>query len=194
LLLAADGLAVTALDLSAEYLALIDKAAAADGLRIETVCSDMRRIPFNNRFDAVINMFTAFGYLENEAEDAKVLKAVAGALKPGGRLLMDMLNREWVVANYIQNDWHDGEDGTLYLEHRELDLVTSRNHVTFTAIAKDGSRREIVGHHVRLYTLREMIQLLADAGLAFEAVYGGFEGETYAITTRRMIIVAQKPS
>ena len=35
----------------------------------------MREIPFEGNFDAVINMFTAFGYLESEEEDAKVLQA-----------------------------------------------------------------------------------------------------------------------
>ena len=193
LLLAQKGLAVTALDLSQEYVAMVAASAADRGLSIETVTSDMRVIPFRDRFDAVINMFTAFGYLETEAEDAKVLTAVAGALKPGGRLLMDMINREWVVANYIQNDWHSAPDGTIYVERRELDLASSRNHVTFTAIAPDGGRREIVGHHVRLYSLTEMIKLLDQAGFAFREVYGGFDGEAYGITTRRMIIVAARP-
>ena len=103
-----------------------------------------------------------------------------------------MINREWVVDNYVQNDWHFGDDGTLYLEHRELDLATSRNHVTFTAIEADGRRRPITGHHVRLYTLTEAIGLLARAGLEFRGVHGGFEGEAYAITTRRMIVVGRK--
>ncbi len=64
--------------------------------------------------------------------------------------------------------------------------------MTFTAIAPDGGRKELAGHHVRLYTLTELIGLLAGAGLDFGAVYGGFEAETYAITTRRMIVVARK--
>jgi SAM-dependent methyltransferase len=113
----------------------------------------MREIPFADHFDAVINMFTAFGYLESEAEDLKVLQAVAKALKPGGRFFMDMLNREWMIANQTETDWHEGPDGTILLEHREFDIAASRNHVTFTQIAPDGGRREITGHHVRLYSV-----------------------------------------
>jgi SAM-dependent methyltransferase len=139
-------------------------------------------------------MFSSFGYLETEAEDARVLQSVRRALKPGGRVLLDLLNRDWVIDNYIQNDWHRGDDGTLYLEHRELDLLTSRNHVTFTAITPAGSPREIVGHHIRLYTLREVAGMLEAAGLTHEAVYGGFEGETYGIDTRRTIVVARRPA
>lgn len=190
--LARRGYAVTSLDLSAEYLRLAEAGAEAAGVRIETVAADMREIPFEGHFDAVVNMFSSFGYLETEAEDACVLGAIARALKPGGRALLDLLNREWVVHNNGEKDWHRAADGTLYLEERHLDLATSRNHVTFTAISPDGASRPLDGHHIRLYTLREMIGALDDAGLRFEAVHGGFDDEPYSRDSRRMIVVARK--
>jgi SAM-dependent methyltransferase len=152
----------------------------------------MRVIPFAGCFDAIINMYSSFGYLESEAEDARVLDAVAGALKLGGRVLLDLLNREWVVHNNGEKDWHAGPEGILYLEERHLDLEASRNHVTFTAIDSDGRRRDLGGHHIRLYTLREVIGALGAAGLQYEAVYGGYESEPYSPDTRRMIVVARK--
>jgi SAM-dependent methyltransferase len=191
-LLAKRGYRVTGQDLNHEYLDIAAESARVAGFGMETVRSDMRVIPFAERFDAIINMFTAFGYLESEEEDLRVLQAIARALKPGGRLLMDLLNREWVVANYAEKDWHAGEDGTLYLERRRLDLATSRNHVTFTAVSPQGGRREVGGHHVRLYTLTEVVELLTASGLRLIEVYGGFEDEPYSIATRRMIVVAEK--
>ena len=113
----------------------------------------MREIPFTDEFGAVINMFTAFGYFESEDEDVRVLEAVANSLKSGGKLLLDTINREWVLSNYVQNDWHTDADGNTYLEHREFDLVTGRNRVTFNIVTPDGTRRESPGHDVRLYTL-----------------------------------------
>jgi SAM-dependent methyltransferase len=193
-LLAAMGLDVTGLDLSKQYLRLTEAAAREHNVTLHTVHADMREIPFESHFDAIVNMFSSFGYLESEAEDAKVLDSISRALKPGGRALLDLLNRDWVVDNYVQNDWHRDGDGTLYLEHRELDLLTSRNHVTFTAISPDGTQREIGGHHIRLYTLREVSGMLEAAGLAFESVYGGFDGEPYGIETRRMIVVVRRTS
>jgi SAM-dependent methyltransferase len=192
--LAAAGCAVTGLDLSQHYLDMAQSEARKAGVDLETVRADMREIPFEGRFDAVVNMFSSFGYLESEVEDAKVVSAVARALKPGGRLLMDLLNREWVIANYQQKDWHEDADGTLYLEQRHFDLDSSRNHVTFTVIRPNGERREIGGHHIRLYTLREIRGLLTAAGLDFERAYGGFEGEDYSIDSRRMIVIARKHS
>ena len=192
--LAKHGCAVAALDLSTEYLGLADEAARSAGVLLETVHADMREIPFGDRFDAVINMFSSFGYLESEAEDARVLMAIRGALKPGGVALLDLLNRDWVVANYETEDSHTDADGTLYLEHRRLDLETSRNHVWFTVVAPDGGRREVDGHHIRLYTLREVRGMLDAAGLVYQGVHGGYEDEPYSIETRRMIVIARRPA
>ncbi|HEU0073388.1 MAG TPA: class I SAM-dependent methyltransferase [Dehalococcoidia bacterium] len=193
--LAKHGCAVTALDLSQEYLELANEAAREAGVALETVRADMREIPFSDRFDAVVNMFSSFGYLESEAEDARVLEAIRRALKPGGVALLDLLNRDWVVANYETEDSHTDPDGTLYLEHRRLDLETSRNHVSFTVVAPDGSRREVDGHHIRLYTLREVRGMLdATTGLVYEGAHGGYAGEPYGIDTRRMIVVARRPA
>jgi len=190
--LAKRGFQVTGLDLNPDYVELAQQAAKAGKVTIETVAADMREIPFEKKFDAIVNMYSSFGYLESEAEDLKVLESAAKALKADGRLLLDMLNREWAIDNYIQNDWHTGADGTLYIERRDLDLATSRMHVHFIVVDKNGSRRESIGHIIRLYTLTEMTRLLERVALRVTGVFGGFDGEEYAIGTRRMILVARK--
>src|SRR4029077_7036782 len=96
-------------------------------------------------------------------------------------LLLDMPNREWAVANYIQNDWHTGADGTLYVERRDLDLATSRMHVHFIVVDPNGGRRATIVHIIEVYTLTEMTRLLERVGLRVTSVYGGFEGEEYGI-------------
>lgn len=190
--LAKRGFNVTGLDLNPDYVELTRKAAKAAKVEVETVAADMREIPFAGKFDAIVNMYSSFGYLESEAEDLKVLESAVKALKAGGRILLDMLNREWAIDNYIQNDWHTGADGTLYVERRDLDLATSRMHVHFIVVDPNGGRRESIGHIIRLYTLTEMTRLLERAGLRMTAVFGGFDGEDYSIGTRRMIITARR--
>jgi len=186
------GLKVTGLDLNPDYVELAQQAAKASKVEIETVAADMREIPFANKFDAIVNMYSSFGYLESEAEDLKVLESAGKALKADGRLLLDMLNREWAIDNYVQNDWHTGADGTLYVERRDLDLATSRMHVHFIVVDPKGGRRESIGHNIRLYTLTEMTRLLERVGMRVTAVFGGFDSEEYGIGTRRMIVVAKK--
>jgi SAM-dependent methyltransferase len=191
-LFARRGFEVTGLDLNPAYLELAQESARTCNVRLKTIAADMRQIPFLDQFDAIVNMYSSFGYFESEAEDLNVLESASKAIRPGGRLMLDMLNREWAVANYIQNDWHSGGDGTLYAERRELDLACSRMHVTFTIIGPHGGRRDSIGHHIRIYTLTETTRLLQQVGLNLTGVFGGFDAEPYAIGTRRMIVVAQK--
>jgi len=191
--LAKRGFLVTGQDLNHEYLQQIQREANHEKVSVNVIEGDMRSIPFNNHFDAVINMFSSFGYLHSDTEELRVLSAIKAALRPGGKFLLDLLNREWVIRHYDQYDWREGEDGSLYLEHRDFDLATSLNHITFIIVDPNGNRRRAVGHHIRLYTLTEIKKLLELAGFDLIGVYGGFDGESYSIETRRMIVVAKIP-
>lgn len=190
--LAKTGLDVTGVDLSAEMLDIARSEATDAGLKLTLRQADMRQLPddFENQFDAVINMFSSFGYLESEDDDQQVLHQVAKSLKLGGKLLMDLLNREWVIINNEEFDWHQHEDGRVVLERRVLSLEQSINHLTYTEILPDGTSRVMSDLQMRLYTLTELIKMLGNAGLTLQSVYGGFRGEDYGVNTRRMIIVA----
>ena len=190
--LARRGYGVTALDLSADCLRAANEAANERDVSIKTVLADMREPRFIDQFDAVINMFTAFGYLESEKDDLKVLNSAVRALKPGGKFLLDTINREWVIVNNIPTEWRIDDHGTVHLESRELDLETSVNHVTFTTIDVQGNRKSSVGHHIRLYTLTEIINMFQTVGLKYQTVYGDFGGEPYDRNCKRMIIIGQK--
>ena len=190
-LLARAGLEVTGLDMSEEYLALARSAAREAGVKVRLVCGDMREIPFSGEFDAAVNMFTAFGYFDDEADDQRVIDGAAAALKPGGRLLLDLLNRDWVAANYVRSESREGEDGTIYQERRDFDPVVGRNHVEFTITSPNGSERQ-TSHHIRLYVATEISSMLDRAGLIVERSYGGYDGSRLTVETRRMILVARK--
>ena len=190
--LARQGIDVTGQDQSADYLRDARDAAEQAGIDLPLVNSDMRTIPFEGQFDAVISMFTSFGYFESEVDNLQVLTEISKALKPGGRVLIDLINREWVIANNRPTERRENTDGTVVLEERKLNLETSQNHVTFTFVDAHGKRRESVGHRIRLYTLTEVIQMMGDAGLTYERACGGFDSEPYTASTRRMIVVARK--
>ncbi len=142
-------------------------------------------------FDAVIMMWSAFGVLESDEEDQKVLYAVARALRPGGRFLIEQTSREHVVRHFQAHDWYQLEGGTLVLHERELDLLESRNYVRMTVIEPDGSRRKY-DHTFRFYTLTELVEMLGRAGLTYRAVWGDFDGSPYTLESLRMIVMAEK--
>lgn len=189
--LARRGFAVTGQDLSPAALAKAQEGAQSAGVAVNWVQSDMRQIEPEKGFDAVINWFTAFGYLESDAEDQKVLEAVQRALRPGGKLLIDTLNHAWLMRNYIPRGWAATPEGGLLLEERSFDLLVGRNTVTATYIGPNGERIA-TGHSVRIYTLVELATLLSTAGLQVCEAWGGVDGSPYGITSRRMIVLAEK--
>ena len=97
-----------------------------------------------------------------------------------------------MAANYVRSEQRTSPDGTVYVENRELDSVSGRNHVEFIIVAPDGSERR-TSHHIRLYVATEISRMLKRAGLTPGQVYGGYGGEPLSVESRRMIIVAAKP-
>jgi len=191
--LAQRGYRVTGLDLSEAFLAKAREAAQTAGMDIDFRRADMREVPFVGEFDAVIMMLSAFGVLESDEEDQRVLDAVARALRPGGRFLIEQMSREWVIRHFQGRDWAEREGGTLVLHERELDLLESRNCVRMTVIEPDGSRRKY-DHTFRFYTLTEFVAMLARAGLTCRAAWGDFDGSPYTLYSHRMIVLAETPS
>ena len=188
--LAAAGYSTVGQDLSATFLDLAKDAAAARNLQIQFVHADMREIPFEGEFDAVINMFTAFGYFD-DAENQKVLDAVARALKPGGKFLIDLLNTLRIIRDFRPQSWEELSDGTVALTKRNYSLLTGNIEEFRTYIAPDGSKREV--HMVwRLYFYLELARMLNCAGLVPIQVFGNFDGSEFTWDSNRMIVLAEK--
>ncbi len=189
--LAKMGYFMTGLDLSKKALAMLAKKAKNEKINVRIIRSDMRKIPFKNEFDAVINMFTAFGYLETDDEDFKVLKAVAQALKPGGKFLIDIVNRDRMVANFQPKSW-EKVGKLLVLEERIYHPKTRRLTTKIQILDKKGKWHK-TAHVVRLYSLREMKKNLSKAGLKIMKVYGDTIGnQRFTRNSRRLVILAIK--
>ena len=184
------GYRVTGLDLSRAFLARAAGLAAGHGRRVGLVAADMRRLPFaDGSFDAVVNLFNAFGYLESETEDQRVLAEVARVLAPGGSFLQELANREALVRGWRDSDVLRLEDGLLLLQERTLDLRTSRDRVRYTLLPPDGSRT-VREHVVRLYTLTELEAMLGRAGLELRAVHGDLDGGPLELDSSFLVTVS----
>ena len=160
---------------------------------LPAACADMRALPLKaSSLDAVVSLFSSFGYLESDDEDLRVLREIARVLRPGGALLLDLLNRENALAGFAPEVQRVEEDGTLIAEHRSWDPLSSRLTTSFVLVAPSGERLDSPGHSLRLYTLTELARMLAAAGLRLEDVFGGFHREAYALDSVRMIARARR--
>lgn len=190
--LAQRGFKVTGYDLSDFFLNKAKNDSAVSGLKISYVKGDMRKLPFESRFDAVINIFTSFGYFDRERDDLKVLKGVCKALKDRGLFLLDLKNREHLIRNFQRRRWRPEKD-FIMLEDNFFDLFTSRWESTRTLVFSNGKRAE---HSIsmRLYSFAEILILLKKAGFVLESVYGDFDFGEYSLDSPRMILICRKTS
>ncbi len=189
-LLAESGFAVTGYDLSEGFLKKARELAESLSVGLDLQQGDMRELKYENEFDAVINMFTAFGFFEREDEDLKVLEGVYKALKPGGQFLMDVLNRDYALSQTLDRRWTK-ENDMFMLEERFFDYFSSRLELGNKLIFPTGEIKE-ASYSIRLYTLTEMLDLFQKVGLVLTDVYGDFGGALYNAESSRMILVASK--
>ena len=187
------GYRVTGLDLSRVLLTRAARAAAAAGQPLALVEADMRRLPFaDGSFDGVVNLFNAFGYLEDEAQDELVLGEVARVLAPGGRFLQELANREALIRGWRDSDVSRTGDGLLVLQERTLDLRASRDLVHYTLLHPDG-RRTTRRHSVRLYTLTELAAMLDRSGLELLEVNGDLDGGPLELDSSFVVTLSARP-
>ena len=187
--LAQTGFRVTGLDRSAYLLAQAQQSATEAGAEVEWTLGDMRSLPWREVFDGCINMFTAFGYFEDEADNQQVLNQVREALKPGGKFLLDLSNRDYYLMRLWPRAWRRHGDAVI-LEETDFDPRTCRFTMTFTWL--EGGREETLTHSVRYYTVPELETMLRVAGLTPTALYGNFDGSEFGSFSKRMIVVASK--
>jgi|SRR6187551_3581184 len=185
--LAGRGARVTGVDADALFLARARDDASQRGVEVDYVQADMRELPWTERFDAVVNWFTSFGYFDDEGNSAW-LDAVRRTLKPGGRLAIDVHSRDVFMRN-LGNAAVSERDGDLVVDRHRFDVDTGRAH-TERWMVRAGKVRK-TEYSVRFYTFTELRSLLLDAG--FSCVEGvGHDGKPLTLESRRMIVIASR--
>ena len=191
--LARRGFAVTGVDLSEPSLERARGAADEVGVELELVHADMRELAFAAEFDAVLNLYTSFGYLETQADDERALGGFARALAPGGALLMDVINPPGLFRKYRGRDWEEFDDGTLFLSEFRYDPLSGRNLAFWIFVRADGTRSGL-RHSLRVYTAAELRAMLERAGLTVERAWGGWDGDELTLDSWRLILLARRPA
>jgi len=139
-------------------------------------------------YDAVVIMFNSFGYFSDE-EDKLVLAKIFDALKEGGRFLIEILNRDWIINNYKESEESE-VDGIRVVEKREFDVLTSRNNFIIERCERDGVVTKKGSW--RLYSAHELKNILEEIGLRFMAGYSSLEKAPLTKDTRLMRLVFKK--
>jgi ubiquinone/menaquinone biosynthesis C-methylase UbiE len=187
--LAKRGYLMTGLDYTSMFLEIARKKAEEEKLKIDFVQGDMRKIPFRNHFDGIVNYFTSFGFFSDE-ENFETLKEVSQALKPQGKFLLEIMNREALIKNFHKTAWYRVGENVFVLNEYELDLLTGRLKVK--RIIMDEKRKREKYFDIRIYPLHEISSLLQNAGLKVMETYGKWDMTPYSLTSPRMAVISQK--
>ncbi|HEY4244866.1 MAG TPA: class I SAM-dependent methyltransferase [Kofleriaceae bacterium] len=189
--LAARGFHVVGLDLSTPLLVRGGEEAHRRGLTINFVRGDMRELDFEAQFDGAYCLFSTFGYFDDET-NKRTVSNIARALKPGGRVLIEILNRDYVIQDLPTRVWWEGE-GCVVLEEVELNYFSSRIQVNRSVVFDDGRQLE-QEISVRAYSLHEVGKLMHAAGFRVLEVSGAFHtrGRFFGNQSRHIIVLAER--
>jgi len=186
------GCRVTGFDLSAEYIQLAREKYSTANTHYQQ--GDMRHLPWKDYFQAVVNLFTSFGFFAEDVENEKVLREVNKVLKPGGLFLLDYENK----YHFIQHDvrqrgrhWQRDEEGTLYLIRNSYDVFTEREQY-WVDIYENDEFVDRVGYDIRLYSFPELEKMLVRNGFQIVQTWGDFDHSEFSLQSRRLITLAQK--
>lgn len=180
--LAQAGLSVTGVDVSSRFLELAAEAARAAGVRPSFFEVDARRMPFEDEFDAVISLCQGgFGLMG--ADDSLVMKRMAEALRPGGKLVMSAFSALFEARHPRDEADFDADHGMVH------ELAKIRN---------ESGAEESMDLWTGVYTPRELRLLSIGVGLVPEHVWSVAPAD-YArrkpdLEHPEFLLVARKPA
>jgi len=187
--LAEKGYRVVGQDLSFELLSPAREKAGSVKGEVTFFQADMRTALFPDFFDALINMFTSFGYFSEDRENLLTLKNIRVSLKRRGRFVIDYLNPDFVI-NRLEPETVEKRENYLIRQTRRYDERGKR--IEKTILIEEGEDQRRYQENVRLYSRGELEAMLTEAGLALKSVYGNFDHSPFGLDAPRMILCGQK--
>ena len=189
--LARRGFRVSGVDRSDALLARARAHAVDCAVDVEFVQKDMRVFVRPTGFDLVVNLFTSFGYFDDDADQLLVLRNAFESLQPGGTFVIDVMGKE-VLARVLQPTLSARvADGTLVVTRGEIVREWTRVRNEWIAI-KDGTARTFRFEHW-VYSGRELRQMLEAVGFVDVRLLGDLTGREYGPNATRLVAVARKP-
>ena len=175
------GYQVTGVDLSPNSIAYA-KQFENDSLHFEV--HDMTR-PFYKTFDAVFNLFTSFGYFENEEDNLNTIKAIKSNLNAFGFGVIDFMNSEFIIDHLVAENTKT-VDGITFTLKRHVENGYIVKDISFTVDDEEYAFQE----RVRGFTLAEFEVLFEQAGVYLLDIFGDYKLRKFdAKQSERLIMI-----
>lgn len=197
--LARKGYTVSGIDISASYLKLARARAKRAGVKAHFFKRDMRSLQFNEEFDAVLSVFTSFGYFRKVEDDRRVARDVYRSLKPGGKFLLELFNGTKFKKRLSEAErkkdpirrWQEFRDKSLLLEHPVYSVRLGGTLTRWIYISR-GKRQEVTSY-TRAYSKEALVRFLRGVGFRKVGIFGDLTRSRYvASKSDRLVALAFK--
>ncbi|TVZ54890.1 methyltransferase family protein [Lutibacter sp. Hel_I_33_5] len=146
---------------------------------------DMRK-PFRQNYDAIFNLFTSFGYFDDDKEDVLILDNIKQGLNKDGYFVFDFMNVLKVKNNLVEKEVKE-IDGISFNIQREIVDGFIQKHISFNADNEDHSYTE----RVKYLESEKLISYFKEVGFSIEHIFGDYDLSSFTNNSNRLILVAK---
>ena len=179
------GMDVVGVDLSQNS---INTAKKDENKSLQFSVHDMRENYQENSFDVVTNLFTSFGYFENNKDEQKAINAMANNLKKDGILIIDFMNAKKVIANLVLN-----EQKTINNIQFDITRQVKDGFILKDIRITDGKEQQQFQEKVKAITLADYSEFITNAGLKIIDIFGNYKLDNFdEEISDRLILICKK--
>ena len=179
------GMDVVGVDLSQNS---INTAKKDENKNLQFSAHDMRENYQENAFDVVTNLFTSFGYFENNKDEQKAINAMANNLKEEGILIIDFMNAKKVITNLVLN-----EQKTINNIQFDITRQVKDGFILKDIRITDGKEQQQFQEKVKAVTLADYSEFITNAGLKIIDIFGNYKLDNFdEKISDRLILICKK--
>ena len=178
------GFYVDGMDISKKSL---EKAKLNENKKLKFYLKDMRELDVENKYNFVLNLFTSFGYFQNDKDNKKIFINVNRSLKKNGFFIIDFLNAEKIISKPKTYEVKKINNILFKIEkkhnnkfvYKKISITDRKNKYTFT-------------EKVRLINKQKFISYLNDLDIALVDTFGDYNLNNYNVESERLILLFKK--
>ena len=179
------GMDVVGVDLSQNS---INTAKKDENKNLQFSVHDMRENYQENSFDVVTNLFTSFGYFEDNKDEQKAINEMANNLKKEGILIIDFMNAKKVIANLVLN-----EQKTINNIQFDIKRQVKDGFILKDIRITDGKKEQQFQEKVKAITLADYSEFITNAGLKIIDIFGNYKLDNFdEKISDRLILICKK--
>ncbi|MGZ4118041.1 MAG: class I SAM-dependent methyltransferase, partial [Bacteroidia bacterium] len=179
------GFDVTGIDLAENSISC---AKQSENEHLHFYVHDMRKIFRTNYFDYAVNLFTSFGYFENNRDNNTTISTIQKSLKPKGIFILDFMNAKKVIS-YLNYQEIKTIEGIEFKITKKVENNFIIKQIQFTDKGKEYNFKEFV----KALTLADFEGYFSANKFKILHLLGNYQLDVFdENTSDRLIIIAEK--